>query len=485
MISLSLVLLLIPLIFSVIAGFLPGSSSRVSAMVGALLNLFVSVYIFTQFKTSSEYQFPFLADWIPSIGATFHIGIDGINLLLILLTNLLIPVIIFTVKSDETNKPGLFYAMIMFMQAALLGVFLSLDVLLYYLFWELALIPIYIIILLWNSEGGYKTVVKFFIYTLAGSLLMFASILYVYLKSPGGNFSLENFYNNHLSEQEQIWVFLGFFAAYAIKIPIIPFHTWQPDTYTQAPTPGTMLLSGIMLKMGTFSLLRWLLPVAPLAIPVLNPYIMALCTAGVVYGSVIALSQKNLKTLLAYSSLAHVGLISAGIFALNADGFNGALLQMFNHGVIIVGLFLIAELIFNRTNTYYIPDMGGLRNNAPTMAFLFLIILLASVAMPLTNGFVGEFLLLNGVFQYNIIFALIGGLTVILGAAYMLKMYQRSMLGSEQHYNKTITDLTNGEKMYLFPIAGIILFIGLYPSLLLDPIKPSVENLLNIIKIVK
>ncbi len=485
MISLSLVLLLIPLIFSVISGFLPGVSSRVSAMCGALLNLLVSIYIFTQFKTSSDYQFSFLSDWIPSIGAKFHIGIDGINLLLILLTNLLIPVIIFTVKTDETNRPGLFYALIMFMQAALLGVFLSLDVLLYYLFWELALIPIYIIILLWSGQGGYKTVVKFFIYTLAGSLFMFASILYVYLKAPGGNFSLDNFYNNHLSQPEQIWIFLGFFLAYAIKIPIIPFHTWQPDTYTQAPTPGTMLLSGIMLKMGTFSLLRWLLPIAPLAISTLNPYIMALCVGGVVYGSVIALMQKNLKTLLAYSSLAHVGLISAGVFALNADGFNGALLQMFNHGVIIVGLFFIVEIIHNKTNTYFISEMGGLRNNAPTMAFLFLIILLASVAMPLTNGFIGEFLLLNGIFQYNVAASIIGSSTVILGAAYMLKMYQRTMLGADYSYSKTITDLNFGEKVFLFPLIAIILVIGLFPSILLDPIKPSVENLLNIIKIVK
>jgi NADH-quinone oxidoreductase subunit M len=280
-------------------------------------------------------------------------------------------------------------------------------------------------------------------------------------------------------------VFLGFFAAYAIKIPIIPFHSWQPETYTNAPTPGTMLLSGIMLKMGTFSLLRWLLPIAPLALPFVTPYVIGLCVAGVLYGSLIALSQKNIKTLLAYSSLAHVGLISAGVFSLNADGFNGALLQMFNHGVIIVGLFYVVEIIYNRTDTYHIPDLGGLRNNAPTLAFFFLILVLASVAMPVTNGFVGEFLLLNGIFQYKLWACLIACTTVILGAAYMLKMYQRVMLGSDHQYLKIINDITLEEKFVLLPLAAIILLIGIWPDLLLAPIKPSVEHLLSIIKIVK
>lgn len=485
MISLSLLLLLIPLIFSVFTGFLSGQNARISAMLGSLVSLGISIFVFTQFKSNSDYQFPFLVDWIPSIGAKFHLGIDGINILLVLLTNILIPIIIFTVKPNENNKPGLYYALILFMQAALLGVFMALDALLYYLFWELALIPIYIIMLLFSGQTNYKTVVKFFIYTLAGSLFMFVAILYVYIKAPGANFSLDNFYNNHLSQNDQIWVFIGFFIAYAIKIPIIPFHTWQPQTYTEAPTPGTMLLSGIMLKMGTFSLLRWLLPVAPLAIATMTPYILGLSIAGVIYGSIIALMQKNLKTLLAYSSLAHVGLISAGVFALNADGFNGALLQMFNHGIIIVGLFLVVEIIFNRTETYQISELGGIRNNAPTLAFMFLIILLASVAMPLTNGFVGEFLLLNGIFQYNGWAGLAGGSTVILGAAYMLKMYQNTILGVDHKYNKTITDLALGEKLFLFPLIIVILVIGIWPAILLDPIKPSVENLLNIIKIVK
>jgi NADH-quinone oxidoreductase subunit M len=211
MISLSLLLLLIPLIFSVFTGFLSGQNARISAMLGSLVSLGISIFVFTQFKSNSDYQFPFLVDWIPSIGAKFHLGIDGINILLVLLTNILIPVIIFTVKPNENNKLGLYYALILFMQAALLGVFMALDALLYYLFWELALIPIYIIMLLFSGQTNYKTVVKFFIYTLAGSLFMFVAILYVYIKAPGANFSLDNFYNNHLSKNDQIWVFIGFF----------------------------------------------------------------------------------------------------------------------------------------------------------------------------------------------------------------------------------------------------------------------------------
>ncbi|HMW75179.1 MAG TPA: NADH-quinone oxidoreductase subunit M, partial [Saprospiraceae bacterium] len=345
--------------------------------------------------------------------------------------------------------------------------------------------PIYLILLGFSSQPDFKTFVKFFIYTLAGSLFMFIAILYVYIKAPGGNFSIDNFYNNHLSEQEQVWVFLGFFIAYAIKIPIIPFHTWQPDTYTKASTPGTMLLSGVMLKMGTFSLLRWLLPVAPLALATVTPVVIILCIIGIVYGSIIAIRQKNIKTLFAYSSLAHVGLISAGVFALNADGFNGALIQMFNHGIIIVGLFLIAEIIYTRTETYHISELGGIRNEAPTLAFTFLIIILASVALPLTNGFVGEFLLLNGVFQYNQWMAVVGGTTVILSATYMLRMYQRTMLGLDRDYTKTILDLGTVEKIMVLGLVLIIIVTGIWPSILLDPIKPAVENLLNIIKIVQ
>lgn len=485
MMSLSLILLLIPLIFALLAISTTGKSSRTIAILGALLNLAVSLYVFSQFKSNTDYQFSFLADWIPSIGASFHIGIDGINLLMILLTNLVIPVAIFVVNTNNTQKPSLFYALILFMQMALLGVFLSLDVLLYYLFWELALLPIYVMLLIKSGPKDYRTFVKFFIYTLAGSLFMLAAILYVYIKSPGHNFTLDNFYNNHLSQAEQMWVYLGFFLAYAIKIPIIPFHTWQAATYTEAPTSATILLSGIMLKMGTFSLMRWLLPITPLALATLNPYIIALCVAGVVYGSIIAFNQKNIKTLFAFSSLAHVGLLSAGIFALNLDGFNGALLQMFNHGIIITGLFLVVEIIYSRTETYMIPELGGLRNNTPKLAFFFLVIMLASIALPLTNGFVGEFLLLNGLFQYNFWIFFAGSLSVILGAAYMFKMYQRTMLGADHAFHRTVTDLNTSEKLIIIPIVAIILLIGLWPGLLLDPIKPSVENLLSIIKIVK
>jgi NADH-quinone oxidoreductase subunit M len=479
----SLALIVIPFVFALVVAFCNNNTARIIAIIGSLINLLVTIYAFSQFEKTTDYQFAFLADWIPSIGAKFHIGMDGINILLILLTNILSPIIIISTDIKH-NKPSLLYGLILFMQCALLGVFLSLDVLLYYLFWELALLPVYLIILLWGSENRYKTVVKFFIYTLAGSLLMLASILYVYLKSPGGNFSIDNFYNNHLSALEQKWVFIGFFAAFAIKIPIIPFHTWQASTYTEAPTSGTMLLAGIMLKMGTYSLLRWLLPITPLALSSMMPYAIGLAVAGIIIGSVIALTQNHFKTLLAYSSLAHVGLISAGIFALNMDGIKGGLLQMFNHGIIVVGLFYIAEIINKRTSTYQLSEMGGIRTHAPQLATYFLLLVLASVALPLTNGFIGEFLLLNAVFQYNMYLSILAGLTIILGAAYMFRLYQKTMLGLDYQYQRIIPDLSITEKIVLIPLTVIIIYIGIFPGYLLDVINPSVEKLLSIIKIV-
>ena len=477
----SLALIIIPLVFAFVAALCNASMARMVAIFSSLCSLVVAVIALCQFQKTADYQFEFVTEWIPSIGAQFHLGIDGISILLVLLTNILAPIILISTDTKYKRQSFLF-GLILFMQAALVGVFLSLDVLLYYLFWELALLPIYLIILMWGGDNRYKTVVKFFIYTLAGSLLMLASILYVYLKSPGVNFTIDNFYNNGLSVAEQRWVFLGFFAAFAIKIPIVPFHTWQAATYTEAPTSGTMLLSGIMLKMGTYSVLRWLLPVTPLALPIMTPYIIVLCVAGVILGSLIALNQKHFKTLLAYSSLAHVGLISAGMFALNMDGIKGSLIQMFNHGIIVVGLFYIAEIVYRRTNTYQITELGGIRLHAPHLASMFMVLLLGSVALPLTNGFVGEFLLLNGIFQYNMWLSAFAGLTIILGAAYMLRLYQRTMLGLDHRYQIIIPDLSGTEKLVLIPLVVIVIYLGIFPGYFLDIISPSVEKLLSVIK---
>jgi NADH-quinone oxidoreductase subunit M len=349
---------------------------------------------------------------------------------------------------------------------------------LYYIFWELALLPIYFIALVWgngDAEERKKAVVKFFIYTLAGSLFML--VAFVYMHQQAGSFLLEDLYKLNLTASEQKWIFLAFFGAYAIKIPLIPFHTWQANVYQKAPTVGTMLLSGIMLKMGLYSVLRWQLPLSRIAAKEYMPIFIAIGIAGVVYGSIVALRQKDLKKLLAYSSLAHVGLIAAGAYTLTIDGFRGAVLQMIAHGFVVVGLFFAAEIIYRRYETRAISEMGGIRALAPKFTSLFLILVLASVALPTTFNFVGEFTVLYSLSQINIWFAILGGTTIIFGAYYMLKMFQYVMLGETN--TKTFYPLSLSETITLVSIVAVLFFFGLYPKPITDLITPSLEEILN------
>jgi NADH-quinone oxidoreductase subunit M len=361
---------------------------------------------------------------------------------------------------------------------AMVGTFLASDGLLYYVFWELSLIPIYFIALIWgngNADELKKAVVKFFIYTLAGSLFMLVAFVYLYQKA--GSFLISDLTRLSLSSTQQFWIFLAFFFAYAIKIPLIPFHTWQAKVYQKAPTVGTMLLSGIMLKMGLYSVIRWQLPIAPLAAKEYMNVFIGLGIAGVIYGSILALRQKDLKKLLAYSSLAHVGLIAAGSYTLTLDGFRGAVLQMIAHGFVVVGLFYVAEIIYRRYETRTISEMGGIRSQSPKFTSMFLILVLASVALPSTFNFVGEFTVLYSLFQMNIWFAILGGTTIILGAYYMLKMFQHVMLGETN--SKAFADVTFNEGLTLISIIAVLFFFGLYPKPIIDLITPSLENILT------
>jgi NADH-quinone oxidoreductase subunit M len=307
---------------------------------------------------------------------------------------------------------------------------------------------------------------------------MLVALIWLWLQTPGTHtFDIASLYALHLTPVAQGWIFLAFFLAFAIKMPIFPFHTWQPDTYVDAPAPGTMLLSGIMLKMGVYGILRWLLPLAPAGVEKWGPAAIALSVAGIVYASVIALAQKDFKRLIAYSSIAHVGLISAGIFTLTFQGMQGGVIQMISHGVVVVGLFFIAEIISVRAGTMEMDNLGGIRNHAPEFTTAFIIILLASVALPLTSGFIGELLLLNGIFQYNTIVAGISGLSVILGAIYMLRAYQKISLGESNNLTMQFTDLNTREKIVIIPLVIMIFWIGLYPETLLSIAGPSVEAL--------
>ena len=397
---------------------------------------------------------------------------------MILLTTALTPIIIFSSFGNDYKNAKSFYALLLFMTFAMIGTFLAADGFLYYIFWELSLIPIYFIALIWgngDAEERKKAVIKFFIYTLAGSLFMLVAFVYLYQKT--NSFLIGDLTQVQLNSTEQFWIFLAFFLAYAIKIPLIPFHTWQANVYQKAPTVGTMLLSGIMLKMGLYSVIRWQLPIAPLAAKEYQFVFIGLGIAGVIYGSIVALRQKNLKKLLAYSSLAHVGLIAAGTYTLSLDGLRGAVLQMIAHGFVIVGLFFAAEIIFRRFETQTISEMGGIRTQSPKFTSFFLLLVLASVALPSTFNFIGEFTVLYSLSQINIAFAILGGTTIILGAYYMLKMFQNVMLGETN--TKTFKDITWNEGMSIGIVIAVLFIFGMYPKPILDLITPSLQVILN------
>lgn len=474
-VSLILIILLVGAFITYFAG--DKLASKV-ALFFSLAALVCSVVLLNNFNAGENISL--INSWINQPKISFALNADGLALAMLLLTTALTPVIIFSSFGNEYKNAKAFYALILFMAFAMTGTFLAADGLLYYIFWELALIPIYFIALIWgngDAEERRKAVVKFFIYTLAGSLFMLTAFIYLYQKA--GSFLIEDLYKVELSACEQLWIFLAFFLAYAIKIPIIPFHTWQANVYQKAPTVGTMLLSGIMLKMGLYSVIRWQLPIAPLAAKEYMNIFIALGIAGVIYGSIVALRQKDLKKLLAYSSLAHVGLIAAGSYTLTLDGFRGAVLQMIAHGFVVVGLFYAAEIIYRRFETRNISELGGIRTQSPKFTSMFLILVLASVALPTTFNFVGEFTVLYSLSQINIWFAILGGTTIILGAYYMLKMFQNVMLGETN--SKTFADVSINEGISLVAIIAVLIFFGFYPKPITDLITPSLETILNVI----
>ena len=469
--------LLIILFIGTICTYLSGDkwASKVALLFG-ITSFASTLCLFSQYNLGKEISYSAL--WISKPEVFFALQADGLAIAMLLLTTALTPIIIFSSFGNTYKNSKAFYALILFMSFAMSGTFLASDGLLYYIFWELALIPIYFIALIWgngDAEERKNAVVKFFIYTLAGSLFMLVAFIYLYQKE--GSFLLSDLTQLSLSTTEQCWIFGGFFLAYAIKIPLIPFHTWQAKVYQKAPTVGTMLLSGIMLKMGLYSVIRWQLPIAPLAAKEFMPVLIGLGIAGVIYGSIVALRQKDLKKLLAYSSLAHVGLIAAGAYTLTLDGLRGAVLQMIAHGFVVVGLFFVAEIIFRRYETRKISEMGGIRAQSPKFTSMFMILVLASVALPSTFNFVGEFTVLYSLFQINIWFAILGGLTIILGAYYMLKMFQYVMLGETN--TKVFADVTFNEGLTLVIIIAVLFFFGLYPKPIMDLITPSLENILT------
>jgi NADH-quinone oxidoreductase subunit M len=479
---LTLILILLPLVLALITLSLKGEKAiRQFALAGSLIEAGVMVAAFIQFKTSCHCNLVFDPGWLQPMGISLKFGLDGISLLLVMLTTLLVPVIIVSTFSHTYSRPSAFYALVLFMEMALVGVFSASDGLIFYIFWELALIPAWFICAVWGGNDRIRITFKFFIYTFAGSLFMLVALVWVYLRTPlPHSFDFMALYNANLQPGEQAWVFAALFLAFAIKMPVFPFHTWQPDTYTESPAAGSMLLAGIMLKMGIYGVIRLLIPLCPDAVVQFGPVVIILAVTGIVYASLIAIRQDDLKRLVAYSSIAHVGLIAAGLFTLTATALNGAVIQMVSHGINIVGLFFLIDFIQVQTGTRKISDLGGIAQKAPRLAALFMIIMLGSIALPLTNGFIGEFMLLLGLYQYQWPFALVAGLTIIFGAVYMLWMYQRVMFGETSPAAAPIRDLNTGELVTLAPIVLMILWIGVYPALFIDTIWPEVVRILTL-----
>lgn len=475
-----ILLIFLPVIGAIISA-LAGKqqSAKVIAMVFAIINLAITASILSRFIPNASIQFETNLPWISQMGINFHIGVDGIGIIMLLLTNLLVPIIILSTFKRQYESAGAFYGLILFMQAGLLLVFVALDAFLFYIGWEAALIPIYFICAMWGGKDRIRVNMKFFVYTIAGSLFMLLGMIYLYLQTPNKTFDITAFYALSLDKTQQGWIFWAFFLAFAIKMPVFPFHTWQPDTYTAAPTPGTMLLSGIMLKMGIYGVIRWLLPVVPAGVESWKETAVILSVIGIVYASLIAFTQKDAKRLVAYSSIGHVGLIAAGIFTLSTQGLQGVLIQSLSHGINVIGLFFVLDLVFMQLKTNKIDELGGLAKVAPKLAITFLIIVLGTVALPGTNGFIGEFLLLLSVFNFQAWAGAIAGLTIIFGAVYMLRSYQNIVLGTTSSLTATFKDVAGTDLLVLVVICLLVIAIGVYPKPLQTLSEASVQHLLE------
>lgn len=479
----SLYLILIPFISSLFLLLARPAASRSIAMAASLANLAVTLFALVGFNGDGSFNHEFSVPWVSGAGIHFRLGMDGISMLMVLLSNLLAPLIILSSDGEKYRPEARYFGLLLLMLGALNGVFMALDGLLFYVFYELALIPIYFICAIWGGDNRIRVTLKFFIYTFVGSLFMLVALIYMYLQTPGTHsFLWEDLVNVQLSSSAAWWVAVAFFLAFAVKMPVFPFHTWQPDTYTTAPTGGTMLLAGIMLKMGTYGVIRWMVPLAPESMHDLAPIFMGLAVFGIVYASIIAIKQSDLKRLIAYSSIAHVGLIAAGIFAWNKLGVQGSLIQMLNHGINVVGLFYVVELLERRLGTRSLSEMGGIAKNAPHFAALFMIIMLGAVAVPLTNGFPGEFLLLNGVWNFNPWLGAIAGLTIIFGAVYMLRAYGLVMFGPANEATAQFKDLNTRELVVLGAVALMVVAFGFFPQWILNITDGSVNRILGAVQ---
>lgn len=496
---LSLVIFL-PLIFAgIIAAWPQKNTIRELALGFSLIELGASLFLLKDFDSSSAaLQFVEKFSWVERFGISYFVGVDGISIMLVVLTTALMPIMILgSWKSIDQRIKG-FHVALFVLQTAMLGSFLAMDAVLFYTFWELSLVPMYFIIGIWGGARRIYATVKFFIYTMSGSVLMLLAIIFMMRLTPevtGGamSASLLDFYRLKVPFvggeffTPQTLLFFAFALAFAIKVPLFPLHTWLPDAHVEAPTPGSVVLAGVMLKMGTYCYLRWVIPLFPEAAAHYSWLFIALGVIGIVYGALVAMVQPDVKKLVAYSSVSHMGYIILGLFVLNAYGMNGALYQMLNHGVSTGGLFLLIGMIYERTHSREIAKYGGLASAMPIFTIIFIIVTMSSIAVPLTNGFIGEFLILMGSFQYSPWVAAVSVTGVILGAAYMLWMVKKVFFGpageivkeSSHDPEHALHDLSARELAVMAPIIILIVYMGLFPNTIMDYSKASVDHLLK------
>jgi len=460
-----------------------------AANVITFVGFLISLPLWMAFDNNGpQFQFQEKYEWIPSLGVSYHFGLDGISLLLVMMTTMLGFIAVLSSWNAITDRVKQYYIFLLFLQTGMLGVFVALDFFLFYVFWEVMLVPMYFLIGVWGGPRKLYAAIKFFLYTLVGSVLMLLGILALYFEYAAitGNdptFSIPALWSVDYPAGLQFWVFLAFFVGFAIKVPMFPFHTWLPDAHVEAPTAGSVILAGVLLKMGTYGFVRFSLPLLPDATKDAAWWVLALSVIGIIYGALVALVQKDWKKLVAYSSVSHLGFVMLGVFALTPLGLQGGILQMINHGLATGGLFLIVGIMYEQTHTREIAAYGGIAKVVPVFAAMFLIIALASMGLPLLNGFIGEFMILQGTFASTYAgwrYALFAVSGIVLGAAYLLWLYQRLMFGKiTDPDNEKLKDVTFREKVTLVPLIAFCIIIGVYPKPFLEPLRVPVEAIME------
>ncbi len=478
--------ILIPLIGAAILLLVPKKSEnliRAITLLTAIIDFAASLPLFFDFEEgTAAMQFAERVPWIPSWGAEYSLGLDGISLFMVLLTTFTCVVVYLATWTAVDKHVKEFNIALLVLQTGMVGVFCALDFVLFYVFWELMLIPMYLLIGIWGGKNRIYATVKFFIYTMGGSVLMLFAILVLYFQyhSQTGvyTFDILKYHSFAISETLQYSLFLCFFIAFAIKVPVWPFHTWLPDAHVEAPTAGSVILAGILLKMGTYGFLRFSLPIFPDASLSAAWWVSWLAIIGIIVGALMALAQTDIKKLVAYSSVSHLGFVVLGTFAFTARGISGGIMQMINHGISTGALFLLVGILYERRHTRLIAEYGGISKVMPKFAFVFMIVALSSIGLPLTNGFIGEVMILVGVFEANALYAALAVAGVLLGTAYMLWTYRRVIFGElTNEKNKTLPDMNVREVIYMTPLIVMIFLLGVYPNPVIRKMEASVTNL--------